>query len=135
MSEIRADLTKIMINETSEEQVIVLKERDGERSFPIIIGFYEAAAIDRKIKDQQVQRPLTHDLLGSVINAMDANLDKVVVNDLKHNTFYARLVFSRPDGQVVEVDARPSDAIALAVRMESPIYVEEKVLEVISGQM
>lgn len=125
---VHMELSRIVIAETSEEQVIVLKEVDGARSFPIVIGIFEAAAIDRKIKNIRTPRPLTHDLLESVVRAMKAELQRVVVTALKQGTFYAKLVLQH-EGALVEVDSRPSDAIALATQMGAPIYVEEEVLK------
>ncbi|RMF80106.1 MAG: bifunctional nuclease family protein, partial [Planctomycetota bacterium] len=109
-------------------QIIVLRERDGARHLPILIGLSEALAIDRRVKGLQVQRPLTHDLLGNVIEALSGELEKIVVNDLHDHTFYAKLVI-RQGGELIEVDSRPSDAIALGVASDVPIYVEEHVLE------
>jgi hypothetical protein len=125
---VRCDLVKIMITETADPQVIVLKEREGERAFPILIGISEAIAIDRKIKGFEPVRPLTHDLLAGVIESLDGRLDRIEVCALHDNTFFARLIITR-DGQNIEVDARPSDAIALAVRLETPIFVAEDVLD------
>lgn len=122
------ELSRIIISETNDEQVIVLKEIDGERAFPIVIGIWEAVAIDRNIKGKKTPRPMTHDLIENVIGGLDAKLERVVVNDLRDRTFYARLVLRR-NGKTVEIDSRPSDAIALAVQMKAPIYVEEKVLD------
>jgi len=130
--EIRCELIRIMITETGDHQVIVLKEAGGERTFPIVIGFFEAAAIDRRIKGHRMPRPMTHDLLGSVIEAMGGRLAKVVVTDLKDHTFYASLVIER-GGEEVLVDARPSDAVALAVAGSTPIFVEDHVLNEVAG--
>ena len=121
------ELSRIIISETSDQQVIVLKEKDGERSFPIIIGIFEAVAIDRRLKGFELPRPLTHDLLAGVIAEMGGTVERIVVNDLRDSTFFAR-VHIRQDGRAVEVDSRPSDAIALAVRVECPVYVEDSVL-------
>ena len=125
---VRCDLVKIMITETADPQVIVLKETDGERSFPILIGISEAVAIDRKVRGYEPARPLTHDLLASVISRMGGEVARIEVCGLRDNTFYARLLITR-DGESIEVDSRPSDAIALAVRLDSPIYVAEEVLD------
>ena len=130
--EIRCDLIRIMITETGDQQVIVLKEARGQRVFPIMIGFFEAAAIDRRIKGHVLPRPMTHDLLGSVIEAMGGRLQKIVVTDLKDHTFYASLVIDR-NGDEILVDARPSDAIALAVAGNTPIFVENHVLDEVAG--
>ncbi len=125
--EVRVDLARIIITETSDQQVIVLRERDGERQFPIVIGSYEALAIDRRLKHIEVPRPLTHDLLANIIESLHGELERIVVCDLRHGTFYARLII-RHDGELIEVDSRPSDAIALGVAMEVPIFVAEHVL-------
>ncbi len=122
------ELSRIIISETNDEQVIVLKEIGGERAFPIVIGIWEAVAIDRNIKGKKTPRPMTHDLLENVIDGLDAKLDRVVVTELKDRTFYAHLILKR-NGKTTEVDSRPSDAIALAVQMKAPIYVEEQVLD------
>ncbi len=127
------ELSRLVICETNDEQVIYLKETGGERSFPIMIGIYEAAAIDRKIKGHRTQRPLTHDLLNSVIAEMGARLAKVVISELRDSTFFAKLVLEH-DGKEIEVDARPSDAIALAISSSAPIFVDESVLESIEPQ-
>ena len=124
---VRMELSRIVIKETTDRQVIVLKEKDGPRTFPIVIGIYEATAIDRGLKEQRTARPLTHDLIGSILKTLDARLERVVVTELRHQTFYAKLVLQE-NGRAVEVDARPSDAIAVAVQEGAPIYVEEAVL-------
>ncbi|MBI2901394.1 MAG: bifunctional nuclease family protein [Planctomycetes bacterium] len=121
------ELSRIIINETHDEQVIVLKEIGGERAFPIVIGIWEAVTIDRNVKGKKTPRPMTHDLLENVIRNLDANLERIIVNDLRDRTFYAKLILRR-DGETIEVDSRPSDAIALAVQMKAAIYVEESVL-------
>jgi bifunctional DNase/RNase len=126
--EVQVELARVIISETTDQQVIVLREKAGERSFPIIIGIFEAVSIDRKLKDIQVPRPLTHDLLAGVIVEMGGRLTRIVVNDLRDNTFFAQLHVER-DGKDIAVDARPSDAIALAVRVGCPIFADEKVLE------
>ncbi len=124
---IKMALSRIVISETSEEQIIILKEVGGSRSFPIVIGLYEAATLDRKIKNVKTPRPLTHDLVENIIKNFKTALSRIVVYQLKNNTFYANLVL-QSNGQETKVDARPSDAIILAVQMKAPIYVEEKVL-------
>jgi hypothetical protein len=126
--EIRVSLARIVISETRDDQLIVLREMDGERTLPIVIGLSEALAIDRRIKNYPTPRPLTHDLLAQAIEAMSGDLERIVINDLKDHTFFAKLVI-RVHGEVVEVDSRPSDAIALGVASDTPIYVEEHVLK------
>jgi len=122
------ELNKIVISETSDEQVVVLKEVNGARSFPIVIGIWEAVAIDRNLKNKKTPRPMTHDLIENVLQGLEARLESVVVHDLRDRTFYAKLMVRR-NGKQAEIDSRPSDAIALAVQMRVPIYVEETVLE------
>ena len=124
---VHMELSRIIISETNEEQVIVLKEVDGDRAFPIVIGIWEALAIDRNIKGKKTPRPMTHDLIENVIQGLDGHVEHVVVTELRDRTFYANLMIRR-DGEMVEIDSRPSDAIALAVQMSLPIYVEEQVL-------
>jgi bifunctional DNase/RNase len=129
---IEMQLARIVIRETSDQQSIHLKEKDGERRFPIVIGLFEAVAIDRRVRDRKMPRPMTHDLMASLVEALGAKLERVVVADLKNNTFYARLVLSHAGStEPIEVDARPSDAIALAVHLDAPIYVEDRVLETV----
>jgi bifunctional DNase/RNase len=126
--EVRADLAQIRISDTHDHQVIVLRERNGSRLLQIVIGVNEAYAIDRGVKALPTKRPMTHDLLGNVIESLEGELEKIVVSDLREHTFYAKLVV-RHGGQLIEVDSRPSDAIALAAARDVPIYVEEHVLE------
>ena len=130
--EVRMDLAQIKISETHDSQVIVLRERNGSRLLQIVIGLTEALAIDRRVKGVQLQRPMTHDLLGNVIESLAGELEKIVINDLQDHTFYAKLVI-RHQGELVEVDSRPSDAIALGVANDVPLYVEEHVLDEAAG--
>lgn len=129
--EVRMDLARIVISDTSEQQIIVLRERDGTREFPIVIGLTEACAIDRRVKGIPTPRPLTHDLLANVISDLHGELEKIVIHDLRDHTFYARLVI-RQDGELLEVDSRPSDAIALGSATDTPIYVDDSVLSQVS---
>ncbi len=124
---IEVELFQVIITEGSPTQVIVLRERGGDRYFPIFIGYNEAMAIDRKLKDAQVPRPLTHDLLHNIIEQMGGKLSRIVVNDLRDDTYFAILEIRRGD-EIIDIDSRPSDAIALAVRTTVPIFVEDKVL-------
>lgn len=124
---VRMDLVRIVIMETEDQQVIVLRERDGDRAFPIMIGTYEALAIDRRVKGQIPERPMTHDLFASVLTGLDATLEKIVISELRDRTFYAKLLIRR-NGDIIEVDSRPSDAIALGSTMQTPIYVDDDVL-------
>lgn len=120
--DIPVELSRIVITETSPQQVIFLREKFGQRSFPIIIGISEALAIERRLKGIDMPRPMTHDLLASVIEAMGGQVEKVVINDLREHTFIATL-FIRRNGEIIKVDARPSDAIALSVGMNTPLFV------------
>jgi uncharacterized protein len=129
---IEMELTRILIAENRDGQIIVLKEKNGERAFPIVIGFFEAAAIDRHVKEIPSPRPLTHDLVKLVIGALGGTLERIEVVDLRDSTFFGRLVIRRGDERI-EVDSRPSDAIALAVLAGVPIFVAEHVLDEVCG--
>ncbi len=132
---IRVELNRIVIDEKRQDQFIVLKEIDGERRFPIMIGLLEASSIRMRVSDIQLPRPLTHDLLLSTIEGLGARLEYVLIDDLVDGTFYAKLIIKNSGGQEQRIDARPSDGIALAVRAGSPIYVAEHVFQLaaISG--
>ena len=121
------ELSRILITEFGDQQVIFLKEKGGERSFPILIGTAEALAIDRRLKGVQTPRPMTHELLANVIDAMGGTIDHITINDIRDHTFIATL-FIRRDSEVLAVDSRPSDAIALGTAFDTPIYVAEHVL-------
>jgi bifunctional DNase/RNase len=118
----------IRMNLLAPTRVVFLKEIKRERYLPIIIGVSEADAIAIKLQNADVPRPLTHDLLASMVQTLGGRITHIVVNDLVDETFYARIVLD-VQGRHVEVDSRPSDAIALAVRVNVPIFVEESVLE------
>jgi bifunctional DNase/RNase len=122
-------LTKIIISEISD-QLIYLKEVDGDRQLPIVIGFFEATSIDRRVRRRPSPRPLTHDLLVGIVDSLGAELDSVLISELRDHTYFAQLRVKQ-DGELVEIDARPSDAIAVAVTCDPPlpIYVAEEVLE------
>ena len=124
---VQMELRRIIISEVDDHQVIILKEVDGDRSFPIVIGIFEATSIDRRVKGMQSPRPLTHDLITSVVEQMGGEIQDIVISDLKEHTYFAQLRV-RKDGELVNVDCRPSDAIALAVAARVPIYVSEDVL-------
>ena len=124
---VRMELSRIFIREMMDMQIIELSEVDGERTFPIVIGLPEAFAIERRLKGIEIPRPQTHDLLASVIGHLGGTLKEIVVNDLVDGTFYAKLIVEQ-DGQEVEIDSRPSDAIALGVAEGVPIFVAEDVL-------
>jgi uncharacterized protein len=123
------ELCRIMTSDISEGQYIFLREIDGERTFPIVIGLFEATSIDRRVRGVTSPRPLTHDLIVSVVENMGGELQDVIISELKDHTYYAKLRV-RHDGELIEIDSRPSDAIAVAVTCDPvlPIYVNEDVL-------
>jgi hypothetical protein len=125
---VQMELSRIVISEMAELQMIMLKEVDGDRNFYITIGSGEAFAIDRRLKGKVAPRPLTHDLLANVIETMGGTLERIEITDLQDETYYAR-IHIRQDGRTVEVDSRPSDAIALGVASSVPIYVADHVLK------
>ena len=118
----------IRVSLMNYQRVVILKEKVAERYLPIWIGPAEADAIAVTLQGVAVPRPLTHDLLHSIIDALGASIDSIIVSDLKNDTFYARIILN-VDGEQLEIDSRPSDALALAVRAETPIYAEEVVLD------
>lgn len=122
------ELRRIIINEIHDSQIILLHEVDGERAFPIVIGLFEARSIEKRIKGEKWPRPLTHDLICNVIDLLGGDLQDIYINELREHTYFARLRI-RKDGEIVEVDCRPSDAIAIAVTAKVPIYVAEDVIE------
>ena len=126
--DVEVELSRIIINETSDQQIIVLKERNGQRSFPVVIGIVEAFAIDRRLKGLTPSRPMTHDLLDNVIKGLGAKIEKIVITDLRQHTFYAKIYLDF-NGRTVEIDSRPSDAIALCAASNAPIYVTEHVFD------
>ncbi|MBP7051923.1 MAG: bifunctional nuclease family protein [Phycisphaerae bacterium] len=126
--EVEVELSRIIINETSDQQIIVLKERHGTRGFPIVIGIVEIFAIDRRLKGIKPPRPMTHDLLANVIDGLGATVERIVITDLRNHTFYATIHLAI-DGRTVEIDSRPSDAIALGAAIQAPIFVAEHVFD------
>ena len=126
---LEVELSRIIIDEKRQDQIIVLKEKGGTRQFPIVIGFLEASSIKMRLAGLQPPRPLTHDLLTDVIMALEAELEYIVIDKIENNTFFAKLVLHDNGNEEVVVDARPSDAIAVAVRCGADIYVEEDVLK------
>lgn len=123
-------LVRIIISEINDNQVVFLREVNGDREFPILIGIFEATSIDRRVRQMPRPRPLTHDLIVNVVEQLGGELDSVLIDELKDHTYFAKLRI-RKDGEVIDVDARPSDAIAVAVSCDPPlpIYVAEEVLE------
>ena len=124
---VQMELARIIISDINEQQVVYLREVDGHRSFPILIGIFEAASINRHVKGERPERPLTHDLLRKTIEELGGEVQDVVINNLQEHTYYA-LIRIRRDGELIEVDSRPSDAIALGIATVIPIYVSEEVL-------
>jgi bifunctional DNase/RNase len=118
----------LMVDPITNMPIVILKDKDGDRVLPIWVGIFEANAIALQIENIATPRPMTHDLLRNVISDLDGQVDRVVVCDLKDNTFYA-IIHLTVRGERVAVDARPSDAIALALRTRSPILVEEAVID------
>ena len=129
------ELSRIIISEINDQQVIYLREIGGERTFPILIGIFEATSIDRRVKGYPSPRPLTHDLIVGVVESLGAEFQDVVISELKEHTYFARLRV-RQDGELIEIDARPSDAIAVAVTCDPrlPIFVSEEVLNDVLGK-
>lgn len=125
---VEMELSKIVIDEKRDGQLIVLREKGGERFLPIVIGLHEASAIKMKLGGVQPPRPLTHDLLYSAITGLGAAVERILIDSLEENTFHAKLILKDPAGQLKTIDARPSDSIALAVRAHVPIFVEEDIL-------
>lgn len=124
---VQMELKRIIISEVHEQQIIVLREVDGERSFPIVIGIFEATSIDRRVKNIVPPRPLTHDLIVAAVEQLGGEVQDIVISDLQDHTYFAKLRI-RKDGELTEIDCRPSDAIAVAVTAKVPIWVAEDVL-------
>lgn len=154
---VRMELSRVLIRELNDYQLIELREvnpnaaesddldeldepsaessgTSGLRSFPIVIGLPEAQAIERRLKNITIKRPQTHDLLGGVITALGASLRSITINDLSEGTFFATLDVETVKGDLLHIDSRPSDAIALGIANDVPIYVEEHVLEAASAE-
>lgn len=127
---VQMELARIIISEINDQQVIFLREVEGDREFPILIGLFEATSIDRCVQGEEPQRPLTHDLLKSTIEALGGELQDVLIHKLEEHTYFASIRIRR-DGELIEVDSRPSDAVALAVHYDPhlPIYVAKDVLD------
>ena len=129
---VRMELSRIIISELQDQQIIVLHEVDGHRQFPIVIGSPVAMATARRLKGIVAARPLTHDLLANVVDSMGGRVNRIEIHHLENHTFFARIVIRRGDNgqaQWLQVDSRPSDAIAVGVATNVPIYVAEHVLD------
>ena len=131
---VQMELSRIIISEINDQQVVYLKEVEGDRTFPILIGLFEATSIDRRVKHHQSPRPLTHDLLVASVELLGGEFQDIVISELKEHTYFATIRVLK-DGEMIEIDARPSDAIAVAVTCEPnlPIYVAEEVLTDVLG--
>ena len=125
---VEMELSKIVIDEKRHDQLIALKEKNGERVLPIVIGLAEASAIKMKISGFIPPRPLTHDLILAILNDLEATVEKVVIDRLEENTFHAKVFIKTSQGQVKSIDSSPSDSIALAVRAHAPIFVEDEII-------
>lgn len=126
--QIEMTIKGLMVDPITNMPIVILRDKDGQKVLPIWVGVFEANAIALQIENVTPQRPMTHDLLNNVIHDLKADIQKVVVSDLKDNTFYA-LIHLAIAGETMVVDARPSDAIALALRARAPIYVEDSVID------
>ena len=125
---LQVELSRIYIREMSDIQIIELTELEGTRRFPIVIGLPEAFAIERRLKGIDIARPQTHDLLSSILTTLGGRFERIEINDLQSGTFFAARVITH-DGQEIRIDSRPSDAIALGVANNVPIFVSEHVIE------
>lgn len=125
--QIEMKIRGLMVDPSTNMPIIILKDADGEALLPIWVGLYEANAIAIEIEKASAPRPMTHDLLKSMIEGLNGEVQRVVVSELRNDTFYA-VIWMKQNGDTVAVDARPSDALALALRADCPIYVEEEVL-------
>jgi bifunctional DNase/RNase len=126
--QIEMTIKGLMVDPITNTPIVILRDKDGNRVLPIWVGIFEANAIALQIENVSTPRPMTHDLLRNVIHDLKASVQKVVVCDLQENTFYA-LIYLAMNGETVAIDARPSDAIALALRARAPIFVEESVID------
>ncbi len=122
------EIESIRVRQETQQRAVVLRVKDSNLFLPIFVGHFEVEALRLKLMDIEVQRPMTHDLLGSIIDNLGASVNRIIVSELKQDTFYAKIIVDS-DGKTFEIDARPSDAIALAVRSGAPIFAEEAVLE------
>lgn len=127
---VKMTVVRIVIVDAEEEKMsmIVLREVDGRREFPILIGVHEAYSIDRRMKGLAIHRPMTHDLIERLIDRLDCQLEQVVISELRDSTFFAKLILRR-NGEMIEVDSRPSDAIAVGAGTSAPIFVDDAVLK------
>jgi hypothetical protein len=130
--EIEMTIKGLMIDPITNMPIVILKDKAGDRVLPIWVGVFEANAIALQIENISTPRPMTHDLIKNILTEIEAEVQRIVVSDLRDNTFYAMIYLDR-DGETIAIDARPSDAIALALRTRSPIFVEDSVVESAKG--
>ena len=126
--QIEMSIKGLMVDPITNTPIVILRDKDGQKVLPIWVGIFEANAIALQIENISTPRPMTHDLLRNVIHDVKASVEKIVVCDLQENTFYA-LIYLRLNGDTLAIDARPSDAIALALRTRAPIFVEDHVID------
>jgi hypothetical protein len=126
--EVEMKIRTLMMDPVTQMPIVVLRDLAGDSILPIWVGVYEANAIALEIEKINTPRPLTHDLIKTMLQGMDTRVDRIVVSELKDDTFFA-VIWLEKDGKMISVDSRPSDALALALRTDSPIYVEDAVLE------
>ena len=126
--QIEMTIKGLMVDPITNTPIVILRDKDGQKVLPIWVGIFEANAIALQIENIATPRPMTHDLLRNVIEDLKASVQKIVVCDLQENTFYA-LIYLAIDGGTMAIDARPSDAIALALRTRAPIFVEDRVID------
>ncbi len=130
--EIEMTIKGLMIDPITNMPIVILKDKAGDRVLPIWVGVFEANAIALQIENISTPRPMTHDLIKNILTEIEAEVQRIVVSDLRDNTFYAMIYLDR-DGETIAIDARPSDAIALALRTRAPIFVEDSVVESAKG--
>ena len=130
--EIEMTIKGLMIDPITNMPIVILKDKEGERVLPIWVGVFEANAIALQIENIATPRPMTHDLIRNILSEIEADVQRIVVCELRENTFYAMIYLDR-EGETMAIDARPSDAIALALRTKSPIFVEDDVVESAKG--
>ena len=127
MPMVECELSQVIMSETRHHQVVVLKEKDGERRMPIVVGVSEVFALHRTINDEPPPRPFTHELFGEALSVLGVAIQKVLITKLSEGTFFGRLILSR-NGETYDLDSRPSDALVLATQRGAPIFVDEAVL-------
>ncbi len=128
MAEVEMKIRGLMMDPVTNMPIVILKDVSGDAVLPIWVGIYEANAIALEIEKVTTPRPMTHDLIKNLLTGLDARVHKVVVNDLREDTFFA-VIWLEQEGKVISVDSRPSDALALALRLDCPIFVEDEVLK------